>query len=309
MWDAAGSPSARTPPRVPFSSMPGQATPRLQQRHLVIQGWPFSWLRWQIRPLKRGGGQGCPSAPVFVHQLGLISSVLTVVHWFPLHVPHGFQTPSQNSSVPSPESSCLWTQAIFFPPFSFFSPPVFFPPGSFKQHSPGPAQRADPGWPCLGTHQVLQDDQDGHQHPPVVSCAGIFSDSSKPLCRTSPAYHLTGAAALPSDIFYRSESFLPQPACLHQSYHLWREISTAEHMEPVLASSLPTHRAGVAAARTLRVVRLPWGPSPLQLTEGFGQKKLDALGSGNVSLQIQGSGAEGTTLVRMRQKRPRVKKG
>lgn len=87
-----------------------------------------------------------------------------------------------------------------FPPPFFFLPLFFSPPGSFKQHSPGSAQRVDPGWPCLGTHQVLQHDQDGHQYPPVVSSAGVFSDSSKPLCRTSPAHHLTGAAALPSDI-------------------------------------------------------------------------------------------------------------
>ena len=164
--------------------------PRPQQRRSVIQGWPFSWLWWQIRPLERGGGQGCPSAPVFVHQLGLISNVFTVVHWFPLHVPHGFQTPSQNSSAPSPETSCLWSQAIFFPLFfPSHSPPFFFPLGSFQQGSPGQ--------PCWGTCQVLQDDQGGHRHPPIVSSTDVFSDSSKPLCRTSPACHLARAAAVP----------------------------------------------------------------------------------------------------------------
>lgn len=112
MWDAASSPSARAPPESPPVACQDKATPRLQRRRSVIQGRPFSW---QIRPLERGGGQGCPSAPVFVHQLGLISRVLTLVHWFPLHVPRGFQTPLQNSSAPPPESSCLWTQAIFLP--------------------------------------------------------------------------------------------------------------------------------------------------------------------------------------------------
>lgn len=128
MWGAAGSPSTQTPPGSPPAACQDKATPCLQQGRRVIQGWPFYWLWWQIRPLERGGGQGCPSAPVFVHQLGLISSVLTVVHWFPLHVPRGFQTPSQSSSAPSPESSCLWTQAIFFSLFlSFSSPPASTP--------------------------------------------------------------------------------------------------------------------------------------------------------------------------------------
>lgn len=53
----------------------------------------------------------------------------------------------------------------------------------------------------------------------------------------------------------------------------------------------------------------PGVPPHSSSMKAFGQKKLDALGSGNVSLQIQGSGAEGTTLVGMRQKGPRAKKG
>ena len=57
----------------------------------------------------------------------------------------------------------------------------------------------------------------------------------------------------------------------------------------------------------------PGGPSQLQLAEvihPFGQKKLDALGCANIHLRIQGSRAEGTTLVGMRwETRPRAKRG
>lgn len=104
----------------------------------------------QIRALERGGGQGCPSAPGFVPQLGLISRVLPVLHWFPLHVLCGFQTPPQSSPGLSPESFCLWILAILFSPTfsSLVFHDCFCPPGSFRQRCPGPAQRADPDKPC-----------------------------------------------------------------------------------------------------------------------------------------------------------------
>lgn len=157
MWDAAGSPSARTPPGSVPAACQDDATRRPQRQHSVIQGWPFSRLRWQIRPLERGGGQGCPSAPVFVHQLGLISSVLTVVHWFPLHVPHSFQTPLQNSSALSLESSCLWTQAISththtHPPLPLFFPlPCFLLPQLVQTALPQASSKSRP-WPAMPGH-------------------------------------------------------------------------------------------------------------------------------------------------------------
>jgi len=270
MWDAAGSPSAWTPPGSPPATCRDKARPHPQRQRSVIQGWPFSWLWWQIRPQERGGRQGCPSAPVFVHQLGLISSVLTVVHWFPLHVPRAFQTPSQNSSVLSPESSCLWTHAILgFSPF-LPPPPSFCPPSSFKLCSPGPAQRVDPGQPCWGTHRVPGDAQNGHQHPPIISSAGLSSDSSKPLYRTSPASCLAGRAALhphpPGWQSHTSSAIFP-PDVNHFSLSLLTSINptTWGRGSPAQSTwnrSLPVHRAGVMAAWIITVVELPWGSFP-----------------------------------------------
>lgn len=99
--------------------------------------------------------------------------MLTVVHWFPLHVPCGFQTPLHNSSVPSPESSCLWIQAICSPPPSPFSP-LFF---SFRLIQSALPSKSRPwpgtsGWPPAPIH---------------CSSTAVFSDGPKPLRRASPA--------------------------------------------------------------------------------------------------------------------------
>lgn len=106
---------------------------------LSCSGMAIPRLPWQIRPLERGGGQGCPSAAVFVPQLGLISPVLTVVHWFPLHVPCRFQTPPQSSSGLSPESFAFG----FWPSFPLHPHThLFFPPLSQQFLPPRPIQMA-----------------------------------------------------------------------------------------------------------------------------------------------------------------------
>lgn len=119
--------------------------------------------------------------------------MLPVVHWFPLHVPRGFQTPLQNSSAPSPESSCLWTQAIFFflPPFSFLCPlPLVFYPRACSNSAPLGQLSVDPRQPCQGTHWVAAGRPGQTPAPTHDFIHGVFSDSSKPLCRSSPACRL-----------------------------------------------------------------------------------------------------------------------
>lgn len=113
-----------------------KATPATAAAALSCSGMAIPRLPRQIRPLERGGGQGCPSAPVFVPQLGLVSPVLTVVHWFPLHVPCGFQTPPRSSSGLSPER--FWILAILFPSHLFFPPlsQLFLPPQAHSKSRP-----------------------------------------------------------------------------------------------------------------------------------------------------------------------------
>lgn len=217
------APLTRTP-RTLSRSTPGQghSCPQ-QQQPSVVQGWPFPGFPWQIRPLERGCGQGCPSALVFVPQLGLISPVLTVVHWFPLHVPRGLQTPPRSSSGLPPESLCLWILVILLPPPFLPSsfPMVFGPPGSFRQHCPGPAQRADPDQGTPGMHQ---------QHPPTHHFTPACSQTAPDLSAEPPLppgqdfspTSMSPTAPLP---------FPPDPnrsslfaAYLQQSHHLCRDF-------------------------------------------------------------------------------------
>lgn len=162
MWGAASSPHVDTPESLQEHTRTRPPPPTAAA--LSGSGMAVLPLPWQIRPLERAGGQGCPSAPVFVPQLGLVSRVLTAVHWFPLHVPRGSQAPPQSSSALSPERLCLWILAILFSPTfsSLLFPNCFWPPGSFRQHFPTPAQRVDPEQLC----QVLQDPGTHQQHPP-----------------------------------------------------------------------------------------------------------------------------------------------
>lgn len=238
--------------------------------------------------------------------------MLTVVHWFPLHVPRGFQTPSQNSSALSLESSCLWTQAIFFP---------CFPPhpqahsnsthlGQLKESTLANHTRARArGCRVPSTHPLF--------HPLVCSqtiqnlsaSRPSHQGSSSPPHPHAPGWEIhTSPAIFPPNLNNFSLSLLISiiPITCGQSFSLqstWSRSLAA----PCPCTGLVAQMHGPPGVWAVLGV-----PSHLQCAEVlhlFGQKKHDVLGCANISLWIQGSRAEGTMLVGMRwEKRPRDKK-
>lgn len=82
--------------------------------------------------------QGHLSAPRFVSQLGSTSSMLTALHWFPLHISQSFQSSSQSSSKISISREPFYSDLGHFILLVFF---LILSPNPFELSSPGPGQR------------------------------------------------------------------------------------------------------------------------------------------------------------------------
>lgn len=154
---------------------------------LSCSGMAIPWLPWQIRALERGGGQGCPSAPLFVPQLGLISPCSL---WF-IGFRFTFRVVSRHhhraALAVSRELLPLDSGHPFPLTFSSSSFPTVCAPQLVQAALPWAAQRADPDQVC----------QDAAAAPTLHFTPSVFSDSSRALCRTSST---TRALLLPTSM-------------------------------------------------------------------------------------------------------------